>query len=216
MANAKRAARPYHHGNLREALVAASCAILDEEGAQALTLRSVARRVGVSHAAPKNHFGDLAGLLAAVAAEGFRRLGQAMRAAAASKKDPVRRLIEVGVAYACFAQASPGHFRAMFHPALGPRAPGSELEQASTAALGALISAVSAAQEAGQLRAGDPLELSLAAWSLVHGLAALVVDGQLANKGLPADPQMLARSFGEHLYQGLRAPPKKRARPKRR
>ena len=74
MAKAKKPpARPYHHGHLREALVAASCAILDEEGAQALTLRSAARRVGVSHAAPKNHFGDLAGLMSAVAAEGFRR-----------------------------------------------------------------------------------------------------------------------------------------------
>lgn len=215
MAKAKKPpARPYHHGHLREALVAASCAILDEEGAQALTLRSAARRVGVSHAAPKNHFGDLAGLMSAVAAEGFRRLAVVMLAAAAKKKDPVARLIEVGVAYAGFARASPGHFRAMFHPSLGPRAPGSELEQASTAALSALVSAVSAAQQAGQLRAGDPLELSLAAWSLVHGLAALVVDGHLANKGLPQDAEALARSFGELLYQGMKAPAPKKRRPK--
>lgn len=202
--------RPYHHGSLREALIAASLEILDEEGVVGLTLRSAARRVGVSHAAPKNHFGDLQGLLAAVAAEAFRRLAAAMRKAEQSSDDPVARLVDIGRAYVRFAKSSPGHFRAMFHPMLGPRARGSELEQASTAALAVLVEAVGAAP----LRPGDTMAHSLAAWSMVHGLATLIVDGHLANKGLPHDADALAKSFGRLLYEGLRADTQ--ATPKRR
>lgn len=195
--------RPYHHGNLRDALVEASLAILVDEGIAALTLRSAARRVGVSHAAPKNHFGDLRGLLAAVAAEGFRRLAVAMQAP--DDDDTAARLIAIGRAYVGFAQSSPGHFRAMFHPALGPREPGSELELASTAALGVLVDAVAEAQRAGRVQAGDTMQKSLAAWSMVHGLSTLLVDGHLANKGLAHDGDALAKSFGELLWVGIAA-----------
>jgi AcrR family transcriptional regulator len=197
--------RAYHHGDLRGALVRASLELLAEDGLEGLTLRSVARRVGVSHAAPKNHFGELSGLLEAVAAEGFRRLTEAMEAAVMAAPDPLSKLLEAGVAYVAFARRAPGHFRAMFHPRLGPRAPGSELEQASTQALGVLVGAMSVAQAAGVVRAGDVLELSLAAWSLVHGLGALVVDDHLAHKGLPHDAEALARTLGLHLYFGVRA-----------
>jgi AcrR family transcriptional regulator len=212
--------RPYHHGDLPEALIAASIAILDAEGIAALTLRSAARRVGVSHAAPKNHFGDLRGLLAAVAREGFERLRDAMQRAADEHDDPVEQLLATGRAYVRFAGRSPGHFRAMFHPALGPREPGSALEQASSAALGVLITAVTTAQRAGRLRAEDTVEQSLAAWSMVHGLATLAVDGQLASKGLPSDADALAERFGRYLYDGLRvrdepAPSTPRRKPRR-
>lgn len=194
----------YHHGDLRASLVRASLTLLAEEGIEGLTLRSVARRVGVSHAAPKNHFGDLSGLLEAVAAEGFVRLAEAMEAAVAGAADPLSRLLEAGVAYVAFARRRPGHFRAMFHPRLGPRLAGGELEQASTRALGVLVEAMRAAQAAGVAREGDVLELSLAAWSMVHGLAALAVDDHLAHKGLSHEPEALARTLGLHLYFGVR------------
>jgi len=201
MPRARSQPRPYHHGNLREALVDAALAILAEEGVAALTLRSAARRVGVSHAAPKNHFGDLRGLLAAVAAEGFRRLAAAMQVP--KDEDTAERLLAIGRAYVRFAQTSPELFRAMFHPGLGPREPGGELDQASTAALGVLVEAVATAQAAGTVREGDAMELSMAAWSLVHGLSTLLVDGHLARKGLPRDGFVLARALGEHLLRGV-------------
>ncbi|MBK8234210.1 MAG: WHG domain-containing protein [Deltaproteobacteria bacterium] len=203
MAAARTKPRPYHHGALREALIEASLAILAEEGLVALTLRSAARRVGVSHAAPANHFGDLRGLLVAVAALGFQRLAHAMAEAAAVPRDPGLRLVEIGRAYVRFACRSTGHFRAMFHPALGPRSADGELERASSAALEVLVSAIAAAQASGHVRAGDSMELSLTAWSLVHGLATLVVDQHLANKGLPHDADALAASLGRHLLHGI-------------
>jgi AcrR family transcriptional regulator len=217
MPRARSTPRPYHHGSLREALVASSLAILDEEGIAALTLRSAARRVGVSHAAPKNHFGDLRGLLAAVAAEGFRRLAEAMQRAGVGIEDPVVRLIAIGRAYVRFAEAKTGHFRAMFHPELGARAADSELAIASGAALDVLVVAVAACQQAGRMRTGDTLGQSLAAWSMVHGLATLVVDRHLADRDLPHDADALATRFGAYLYEGLRvgrdaAPPHPRPR----
>lgn len=208
MPRAPRPARSYHHRDLPTALVAASLAILDEEGITGLTLRSAARRVGVSHAAPKNHFGDLRGLLAAVAAEGFRRLTTAMQSAADAHDDPRARLVEIGCAYVRFASGSPGHFRAMFHPELGAPTPGSALAEASAAALAVLVTAMTAAQHGGSVREGDPVEDSLAAWSLVHGLSALLVDHHLENKGLPHDADALARRFGEALLHGLAGTPR--------
>lgn len=185
--------------------MAASLEILHEEGITALSLRSAARRVGVSHAAPKNHFGDLRGLLAAVAAEGFRRLTAAMQRVE-DLDDPAARLVEIGCAYVHFACDNPGHFRAMFHPELGAPVPGTALGEASAAALGVLVEAVTAAQAAGGLRSGSAMEHGIAAWSLVHGLSTLLVDRHLANKGLPHDADALARRVGEALLHGLAAP----------
>jgi hypothetical protein len=127
----------------------------------------------------------------------------ALHRATTAEHSPAR-LLEAGVAYVAFARRRPGHFRAMFHPRLGPRLAGGELEQASTRALGVLVDTMRAAQAAGVVREGDALELSLAAWSLVHGLAALAVDDHLAHKGLGHEPEALARTLGLHLYFGVR------------
>jgi len=202
--------RPYHHGDLRKALVEASIEILREEGATALTLRSAARRVGVSHAAPKNHFGDLRGLLAAVATTGF--IGLAAALAEAKRGQGAREgLVASAVAYVGFALASPGAFRAMFHPLLAERgfasvegAP-SSLEVASRAAFGELVGGVVAAQGAGVVAPGDAEGKSLAAWAMVHGLASLTVDAQLAGKGIDAAPEALARLAAGYLLDGVSA-----------
>ena len=195
----------YHHGDLRRALVDASIAILHEEGASALTLRSAARRVGVSHAAPKNHFGDVAGLLEAIAVVGFRALTAAMRDAREGAGDPLARLVAIGEAYVRFATTSPGHFRAMFHPALGERVTGGALDIASGETFGVLVGSMEEAQAAGVVRGGDVLEPSLAAWTMVHGLSTLAVDRHLARKGFDRDPADLARAIAQQLFLGLRA-----------
>src|ERR1700753_488580 len=99
-----KAAKPYHHGNLREKLVAATEALILERGVDGFSLREVARRAGVSPAAPSHHFGDARGLLSEVAALGFRDFGDALAEAdARAGDDPVKRLDEQGKAYVAFA-----------------------------------------------------------------------------------------------------------------
>src|SRR5215475_11076814 len=104
--------RPYHHGDLRPALLRAAVATITEAGATAMSLREVARRAGVTHAAAAYHFGDKAGLFTAVAVEGYRELGEALREAAR------RGFLEMGVAYVRFAVTHRAHFEVMYRPEL--------------------------------------------------------------------------------------------------
>ena len=106
----------YHHGDLRRALIDASLALIAEEGFSALTLREVARRAGVTHAAPYRHFADKEALLAAVAEEGFRAMASDMRERMDKETSPTERLLACGVAYVLFAVRHPSHFRVMFGP----------------------------------------------------------------------------------------------------
>src|SRR5579875_1684070 len=105
-------ARPYHHGDLRRALVAAAERILVRDGLQGLSLRGVAREAGVSPAAPYHHFKDKSDLLNALAEEGFHALGDALRAE--FEADPRHDLTSMGVAYVKFARANPALYRLMF------------------------------------------------------------------------------------------------------
>src|SRR5580698_10362826 len=106
--------RPYHHGSLREAMLEAAERILNRDGISGLTLRAAAREAGASHAAPKNHFDDLTGLLSDLAALGFRRFHRRLVAAADAVDSPRDRLAAIGHAYVEFAEESPGLFLLMF------------------------------------------------------------------------------------------------------
>jgi AcrR family transcriptional regulator len=170
----------YHHGSLREALLQAAERILEREGIQGLTLRAAAREAGVSHAAPKNHFGDLAGLLSELAAVGFNRFVTTMQAGAVDSESPDRRMEAIGRGYVAFARAHPGLFLLMFR---GERLDFTRpsLRAAVDASAGMLSGAVEA-------RHGEMVEaavtLAQAAsivgpWSLVHGFAMLLIDGRL-------------------------------------
>jgi AcrR family transcriptional regulator len=161
----------YHHGALRSALIAAARALLDEGGPEAVGVREAARRVGVTPTATYRHFRDKEALLAAVAAEGFREFGAAL-AATESAADP---LPAMGAAYVDFALAQPGMFRLMFSPLLAARAANPELRAAAEAAFDALRGGVRARGGAGE--GGDAA--AVAAWSLVHGLSHLILDGVL-------------------------------------
>src|SRR5207245_6722607 len=107
-------ARPYHHGDLRRALVTAARRLLEAEGAAALSLRAVAREAGVSPAAPYHHFKDKCELMDAVAHEGWQMLGEAIAAARAAQPDVHRVLGDIGVAYVAFARANPALYRVMY------------------------------------------------------------------------------------------------------
>src|SRR6195256_264747 len=113
--------KPYHHGHLREALLQAAIQLIAEVGPAGFTLREVARRAGVSHNAPYRHFRDRDDLMAAVAAQGFRELTQAMMEAAGQPSDTLDRLKRAGLGYVAFALRRPEHFTVMFDAPISKR-----------------------------------------------------------------------------------------------
>lgn len=189
--------KAYHHGDLREALLTAALAILEEGGdAAALSLREAARRAGVSAMAPYRHFVDKDALLAAIATIGFEKLGEALRAAeaAADGGDRPRTPLDAqGVAYVAFACRHPALFRLMF----GAAAPAKTGGLADTAAQTFNVLADRVAQ---MVPPGVSADVALAAWALVHGLAMLAVDGQLAHFG--EAPEVLAARIVSLTFGG--------------
>jgi AcrR family transcriptional regulator len=163
-----------------------------EVGPAAVSLRDLARRTGVSHAAPAHHFGDKAGLLTAVATDGFRRLAATLR----DTYEATGSFLEVGVAYVGFAVTHRAHFEVMFRPELY-RTDDPELVRAREAARAQLYPP--AAEAATSPDAGGDVRAGIAAWSLVHGLATLWL-----NKNLPPqlgdDPEQIAREVARYLF----------------
>ena len=166
--------RRYHHGNLREALLEAAVRLIAEVGPTGFTLRELARRAGVSHNAPYRHFRDKDELLAAVAAQGFRELTQAMLDATESQSTGLDRLKRAGLAYVSFALRRPEHFTVMFDAPIA-EANYPECAAAAEEAFRTLVSFVEASQRDRQLPHEDTLPRALAAWSLVHGIAKLAI-----------------------------------------
>jgi len=169
--------RPYHHGSLRQALIEAAEAVIAERGLDGFSLRETARRAGVSPAAPAHHFGDVRGLLTAIAADAFADLAKALEAAdTAAGPDREARIKAQGMAYVAFALHRPARFDLMWRKALLD----SDDPQLSEAGSRAWEMLDQAARGPGAPRSGplDPaLAPSTAAWSIVHGFARLAIDG---------------------------------------
>jgi AcrR family transcriptional regulator len=187
--------KPYHHGNLRDSLLDAADALLAQNGAQALTLREVAKGAGVSHAAPYHHFASREHLLAAVAARAFTGLAAAMAAAdAASERGQAERLVDICEVYVEFARARPAQFRLMFGPLLAQKSRYPDFKQAAEAAFNVLLTAATT------FDAAHGPELALTGWSLAHGLANLAVDEAFTD--LPVEvppPATLARAMAARM-----------------
>lgn len=174
-------AKPYHHGDLRTALLVAAEAELAERGVEGFSLRSVAKRAGVSHAAPSHHFGDAQGLLTALAAEGFRQFlaAQAAREAVA-QGDAASQLVAASLGYVDFALARPTLFRLLWQSGR-PDFSDPDLGQAARAAYDHLAAQVSRA--GGQGTADEA-----AVWAIAHGMADLLASGRLKTvAALPPD-----------------------------
>ena len=173
-----RSTRPYHHGDLKRAVVEEAARLIESKGVSSLTLREVARRLGVSHAAPAHHFADKGALLSELGAEGFEQLADALTDI--SDLTPEARLSAQGKAYVEFALRAPGHFRVMFGGGLREAGASPRLEAAASRAYAALQQSVAAVL--GPIRSRSPERLSAAvflAWANVHGTAMLLLDGPL-------------------------------------
>ena len=170
--------KPYHHGNLREALLEAAIRLIAEVGPTAFTLREVARRAGVSHNAPYRHFRDRDDLMAAVAGQGFRELTEAMVEAAGQRSDALDRLKHAGLGYVTFALRRPEHFTVMFDAPISKRKH-PDSAAAAEHAFGTLMRFVKGGQDAGRLPSGDLRRMALLAWTMVHGIAKLAITGRL-------------------------------------
>ena len=197
--NSVKTDRGYHHGDLRAALLAAAGAVIGERGVDGFSLREAARRAGVSAAAPAHHFGDARGLLTALAAEAFRRFGDALEAA-----DPGRgRIAQIralGTAYVRFALAEPATFDLMWRYALIDRNDPAYREAAGRAF--AQLDHVVRGESAGVEGTAD-LEAapSIAAWSMVHGFARLAVDGAFGSE--PGAAERAAERLLPHVMDYL-------------
>jgi AcrR family transcriptional regulator len=173
----------YHHGQLRDAMIEGALAIVASHGVTGLSLRDVARRIGVSQQAPYRHFADKRALLEAIAADGFRALVAALRAPGNAGDDPTARLIELGCSYVKFARDHAAHYRVMFTEPDSERGTPPPAEHTDSA-FHVLAETIALGQRKGVFVAAPPRELALASFAFVHGLAMLVIDGKLG--ALPA------------------------------
>jgi AcrR family transcriptional regulator len=197
--------KPYHHGDLRNALIQAGLELLAENGADALDLRQVARRVGVSSAAPYRHFADRQALIAAIVEEGYYRLARHIQSALQQASDEAfDQLTAVAKTYVHFAQENPWLMREMFSGLTIEHDTYPDLHQATKAVYHLYVEIIQRGQEHGQVIAGDPRALASVLWSMLHGLAMLTIEHQMRpyTDG-PEGIDRIALFSMQILYDGL-------------
>lgn len=210
----------YHHGDLREALLSEGLRVIEQKGLSELSLRDLARRLGVSSAAPYHHFANRTELLMALADAGFERL-QAHMQEDLSKTGPsaTDRLMALGRCYLRFAQRHPFQFRLMFRPDWLPadhQKKGASCADPGDSGEGGfelLKDVVTACLEEAGRKGEDPMPSVLAMWGAVHGIASLRLDGPLSEFGSEADVDELCERALEALGRGLKVPPSELPRP---
>src|SRR2546428_10629604 len=197
--------KPYHHGDLRHALIQAGLELLTDGGAAALDLRKVARKAGVSHAAPYRHFADKQALVAAINEEGFRRLAERIQSALQeASDDTLEQLQAIAGVYVQFAREQPWLMREMFSGLTVEREAFSDLQAASKAVFICYVEVVKRGQERGSLIDVDPGALAGVLWSLLHGVAMLTIENQMRpyTDG-PEGAERVTRFSVQMLYEGL-------------
>ena len=193
------ARRPYHHGDLRRALLDEALATIHTEGVGAVTLRGIGARLGVSRTALYRHFADKRALLTAVAIEGFRTLrGELVGAWEAGGRDDAA-FRAMGAAYVRFALANPSHYRVMFGGGGEPEDRDPELAAEAEGAFRALVDALAELRRDGVMRDDDVVLMAHHVWALVHGLALLAMDRKLRE---PAADELMRYAF-DRLLTGI-------------
>ena len=190
----------YHHGDLKRALADAALQLVQEKGPKGFTLREVARRAGVSAAAPYRHFADKAQLLAAVATQGFVQLHEALDATVAANPDLAQQAIAMGKAYVQWAVSHPDHYQVMFGSELD-KTESPEVLAAGVRAFDDLLDTITRCQHAGLLPTGDPHATAGPIWSLLHGISTLTIGSDLAHVGIREGTEALTeRSLRQLLF----------------
>jgi len=179
----------YHHGDLKNALIEAGADILSKEGVSALSLRKVAQRAGVSHAAPYAHFTDKQALIAAISTEGYRRLAAAVRAAVSRHEgDAAAQLVAAAWAYVKFALDDSDYFKVTLSGVVEMEKEYPAFVEISHQSFDMVVALVSTCQEAGVLAEGPSDVAAVSVWSLIHGLASLVIEDQVPSAVLDRFP----------------------------
>jgi AcrR family transcriptional regulator len=192
--------RPYHHGNLRTALLEQAERTLRERGVQALSLREIAREVGVSHAAPRRHFPDRQALLDALAEAGFGRLGAELRAAVGGAgEDFEARLRATAAAYIKFATRDAALLELMFAGKHGDSS--GALNEAAERAFAVMLELIEQGQAVGALEPGEPERVGLVLFATIQGIAALVTGGMVE----PEQLDWLVADAIAHFLRGSRS-----------
>lgn len=171
--------KAYHHGNLRETLIASALDILKDGTLADLSLRALARKAGVSQTAPYRHFEDKEALIAVLKEEGMRKLGEGMKALMAAEPDPLLRLHKLGMRYVEFAEIYPAHFKVMFEYDLSDYDKYCALHEVSDNSFQCLQDTVNECLALPGARAVDPSVAQFGAWSMVHGLSVLLMNQSL-------------------------------------
>ena len=197
----KKPAKPYHHGDLRRALLDEAVRTIQTHGVEHLTLRSVGERLGVSRSALYRHFADKQSLLATVGKEGFRMLRQAIADAWEQNGRGRIGFQAMGKAYVQFAGAHPSHYRVMFGRFIESAAKDDHFLTEAKAAFQVLVDALVEQQSSGDIRRDDAVLMGRFVWALVHGTAMLVIDGQLPEA---AQREALEQYAFERLYASIR------------
>lgn len=187
----------YHHGHLAEAVVRRAAEVIAADGLHALSLRSIAADLGVSHTAPRHHFGSREGVLNALATQGFRELGASL----AEVRENGGTFLDLGVAYVAFALDHPAHFQVMFTPnLLGDSDP--QLNEARQATFAELTGGV--ADLGSTVAIEDSAAAVIGGWALVHGIATLALTGNLDTAGvrslIDGDLLEVTRRCGRMLF----------------
>ncbi len=174
--------KAYHHGDLKNALIEAGADILSRDGVSGLSLRKVAQKAGVSHTAPYAHFTDKQALIAAISTDGFRRLYEAIAAAAQQYAgDPARQLIEGAWAYVQFAVSDTDHFKITLSGAVEKEKDYPAFVAMSQRSFALVMQIVEACQQARVLKPGPSDLIAVGVWSLIHGFVSLIVEDQISH-----------------------------------
>ena len=174
--------KTYHHGDLKNALIKAGVEILAKDGVIGLSLRKVAMKAGVSHAAPYAHFADKQALIAAISTEGFRQLYERVSGVAEKyRSQPEKQLTEAAWAYVQFAMDDRDRFKVMFSGVLEKEKDYPDFVAESQRNFQLVKSIVEANQASGRLRSGDSALVALSTWGIIHGFLMLLLEGQISH-----------------------------------
>jgi AcrR family transcriptional regulator len=177
--------KTYHHGDLKNALIQAGIDILTKEGVSGLSLRKVARKAGVSHAAPYAHFADKQALIAAISTDGHEKIyKKIVEILKQYPHDPLRQLVETAWAYAAFGFEEPDHFRITFSGVVERERDYPALVEIASQNFALVRALVMRCQAAGILNPGEPDLVAVGVWGLVHGFVSLVQQGQVSHSVL--------------------------------